>query len=84
MAGSKGVTIVFLGPLRDLAGEDAREATAPLDWEGLLDAVGPQVAEQLREKRVNVACSGKVLADKTDLLAQDGDEIALLPPVSGG
>ncbi|MEL6877431.1 MAG: MoaD/ThiS family protein [Pseudomonadota bacterium] len=78
------VRIVFLGPLRDLAGEEEREVAAPLDWAGLLDAVGPAVAEQLQEARVNVACAGKVLSDKTSLVAQDGDEVALLPPVSGG
>lgn len=78
------VTILFLGPLRDLAGKQALEVQAPLDWSGLLGAVGPQVAEQLAEQRVNVACAGKVLADKTRLNAFDGDEVALLPPVSGG
>lgn len=78
------VRILFLGPLRDLAGEEEREVDAPLDWAGLLQAVGPDVAEQLNEARVNVACAGKVLADKTALTAQDGDEVALLPPVSGG
>lgn len=78
------VTILFLGPLRDLAGFETCEADAPLDWEGLLEAVGPDVAEQLQQERVNVACAGKVLADKTELHAQDGDEVALLPPVSGG
>ncbi|XUU59574.1 MoaD/ThiS family protein [Erythrobacter sp. HA6-11] len=78
------VTIVFLGPLRDLAGEESREARAPLGWQGLLEAVGPEVAEQLEQERVNVACAGRVLADKTALAAQDGDEVALLPRVSGG
>lgn len=78
------VTIVFLGPLRDIAGEGSREVAAPLDWEGLLAAVGDEIAGQLRNERVNVACAGKVLADKAALLAQDGDEVALLPPVSGG
>lgn len=78
------VTVVFLGPLRDLAGTDSREVAAPLDWEGLLAAVGDEIAGQLRNERVNVACAGKVLANKAALLAQDGDEVALLPPVSGG
>lgn len=78
------ITILFLGPLRDLAGEEAREVDAPLDWQGLLSAVGPQVAEQLEQERVNIACAGQVLSDKRSLSAQDGDEIALLPPVSGG
>jgi molybdopterin synthase sulfur carrier subunit len=78
------VTIIFLGPLRDLAGEASREVPAPLDWAGLIEAVGPEIAEQLRQQRVNIACAGKVLADKTTLAARDGDEVALLPPVSGG
>ncbi len=78
------VRIVFLGPLSDLAGEAMREVPGPLDWAGLLEAVGETVAEQLRDARVHVACAGRVLADKTTLLAQDGDEVALLPPVSGG
>ncbi|QZD89152.1 MoaD/ThiS family protein [Qipengyuania aurantiaca] len=77
-------TILFLGPLRDLAGEAEREVSAPLDWEALLDTVGPDIAAQIKDERVNVACKGKVLADKRTLLAEDGDEVALLPPVSGG
>lgn len=78
------VRIVFLGPLRDVAGVAEREVPAPLDWMGLLSVVGEPVAEQLRDKRVHVACDGDVLADKTLLAARDGAEVALLPPVSGG
>ena len=79
-----GVRILFLGPLSDLAGESEIEVAAPLDWEGLLGQVDAEIAQQLRETRVNSACQGRVLADKTALDAQDGDEVALLPPVSGG
>lgn len=78
------VTILFLGPLRDIAGEQSREVDGPLDWAGLREAVGPEVAAQLDEDRVNLACKGRVLADKRALKAEDGDEVALLPPVSGG
>ncbi len=78
------ITILFLGPLGDMAGEAQREVDAPLDWAGLLEAVGPDIAEQLQSDRVHVACQGRVLADKCTLSANDGDEIALLPPVSGG
>jgi sulfur-carrier protein len=81
---SMSVRIVFLGPLADIAGQAELLADAPLDWAGLLAAVGPNVAEQLRDDRVHLACGGRVLADKTALQAQDGDEVALLPPVSGG
>ncbi|MEL7689381.1 MoaD/ThiS family protein [Citromicrobium bathyomarinum] len=78
------VRVLFLGPLRDLAGVPQAEYPAPLDWETLLAAVPPAVAEQLREPPVHVACAGMVLADKADLAARDDDEVALLPPVSGG
>lgn len=78
------VTVVFLGPLRDLAGAAEAQYEAPLDWQGLLAAVPEAVAGQIVLERVNVACAGRVLADKVTLVAQDGDEIALLPPVSGG
>lgn len=78
------VRILFLGPLRDLAGCEEMTADAPLDWVGLLALVGKDVAEVLAEDRVHVACAGRVLASKAELLARDGDEVALLPPVSGG
>ena len=78
------VKIVFLGPLRDMAGVDSTQVEAPLDWAGLLKAVGEDIAAQLQEERVNIACGGRVLSDKTELQASDGDEVALLPPVSGG
>ena len=78
------VRIVFLGPLRDAAGSDSLEVSAPLDWEGLLAAVAPELVEQLQSSRVHVACGGEVLADKTTLMARDGEEVALPPPVSGG
>ncbi len=78
------VRIVFLGPLRDLAGTVEREVPAPLDWDGLLGIVEPAIAAQLLDERINVACAGRVLGDKSMLAAKDGDEVALLPPVSGG
>lgn len=78
------VRVCFLGPLADLAGAPSREVPGPLDWEGLLDAVGAPLANQLLDARVHVACAGQILADKTALLARDGEEVALLPPVSGG
>ena len=78
------VRLVFLGKLADLAGAPESEVAAPLDWRGLLAALPGPLGEVTRGDKVRVALNGAILADKTVLTAADGDEIALLPPVSGG
>lgn len=78
------VRVVFLGPLRDLAESDALEVDAPVTLDDLLDMLPWKVEEQFGLGRVQLACRGEVLADARTLRAEDGDEIALLPPVSGG
>ena len=79
------IKLVFLGKLADLAGAPDKEVAAPLDWNGLLDQLhgplGGAVAGCAHPPRAH---NGAVLADKTALAAGEGDEIALLPPVSGG
>lgn len=77
-------TIVFLGKLADLAGAPEMQVTAPLDWRGLLSALPGPLGEAVQGDKVRIAVNGDLLADKTALAANDGDEIALLPPVSGG
>ncbi|MEO5705559.1 MAG: MoaD/ThiS family protein [Alteraurantiacibacter sp.] len=78
------VRLVFLGKLADLAGTGERELPAPLDWAGLNAALPGPLGEALRQDRTRIAVNGLLLADKTTLHAKDGDEVALLPPVSGG
>ena len=78
------IRLVFLGKLGDLAGEAQREVAGPLDWEGLLAALGESLAETAQDERTKLAVDGEVLSDKSALAATDGSEIALLPPVSGG
>ena len=65
------VKLVFLGKLADLAGAPEKDVPGPL-------------GEATRGDKVKLAVGGTVLADKTALAASDGDEVALLPPVSGG
>jgi molybdopterin synthase sulfur carrier subunit len=79
-----GVKLVFLGRLADLAGAPQRHVAAPLDWATLVAAVEGDLGDWVRGNKVKVAVNGTVLADKTALQAKDGDEVALLPPVSGG
>ena len=77
--------LVFLGRLADVAGaSDVPLVTAPLDWAGVLACLPAPLAEAVRQPSVRIALNGAVLADKTALLLDDGDELAFLPPVSGG
>lgn len=78
------VRVLFLGPLSDIAPAAEMNVDGPLDWAGLLNLVSPECANQIRSERVKIACAGKVLLDKADLHAKGGDEVAVLPPVSGG
>ncbi len=78
------VKLVFLGKLADLAGASERDVAGPLDWQSLVAALPAPLGEVVRSDKVKLALNGTVLADKTGLAAHDGDEIALLPPVSGG
>ena len=79
-----GVKLVFLGKLADLAGASERDVAGPLDWRGLIAALPGPLGEAARGEKVKLAVNGTVLADKTALAARNGDEVALLPPVSGG
>jgi molybdopterin synthase sulfur carrier subunit len=78
------VKLVFLGKLADLAGAPDKDVPGPLDWRGLLAALPGPLGEAARRAKVKLAVNGTVLADKAALAANDGDEVALLPPVSGG
>ncbi|MFN4020526.1 MAG: MoaD/ThiS family protein [Erythrobacter sp.] len=78
------VTIVFLGKLADLAGAPTIGVSAPIDWAGLKAVLPPALAEVVDDPKNRVALNGALIADKAGLQAGAGDEIALLPPVSGG
>jgi len=78
------VKLVFLGKLADLAGESERGMAFPLDWSGLLNELDAELAEAVQSDKVRIAVNGEVIADKIQFHAGDGDEVALLPPVSGG
>lgn len=78
------VKLVFLGKLADLADAPECAVDAPLDWASLVERLEAELAEAIEGDKVRLAVNGTVLADKRTLDAGDGDEVALLPPVSGG
>lgn len=78
------VKLVFLGKLADLAGALEKDLPAPLDWAALLASLPGPLGEAVMAERTKVALNGQLLPDRTALAAADGDEVALLPPVSGG
>jgi len=85
------ITVIFLGKLADFAGVGQCTLAWPdgaLGYSQLIDALGRQlnsaIAAAAGDEKVKLALNGAVLPDKSELSAHDGDEIALLPPVSGG
>jgi molybdopterin synthase sulfur carrier subunit len=78
------ITVVLLGKLADLAGTASLTLAAPLDWAGLCAALPTALSDAIDDPRNRVALNGALLTDKAALQAGEGDEIALLPPVSGG
>lgn len=80
------IRLIFLGKLADLAGAAEREvsASASLGWTELVAGFDQPLREEICCERVRIALNGALLRDKEALLASDKDEIAFLPPVSGG
>jgi len=74
------IRVLFLGRLQDAAGCVEREVLAQPSVAALIAGFEPELAEALRSDKVRVAVNGVVGATAL----ADGDEVAFLPPVSGG
>ncbi|MDP3673543.1 MAG: MoaD/ThiS family protein [Novosphingobium sp.] len=74
------LTVLFLGRLQDIAGEGQRIVEYRADVASLIATFEPGLAEALRSDKVRVAVNGAFAATALS----EGDEIAFLPPVSGG
>ena len=74
------LTVLFLGRLQDAAGAGERTVGYRADVATLIDSFEVRLAEALRSEKVRVAVNGVV---GVTALAE-GDEVAFLPPVSGG
>ncbi|MEQ5787048.1 MoaD/ThiS family protein [Erythrobacter sp. NFXS35] len=85
------IRFVYLGKLADAAGKSESQFASnsgDIDWPDILalldDHVREGLSDAVRDKRVKVALNGEVLADREGIVARHGDEVAFLPPVSGG
>lgn len=76
--------LVFLGRLADAAGANEREVAAVPSIAALLAGLEPDLSTMLGGPKVKIAVNGNVVADRAIFTLRDGDEVAFLPPVSGG
>jgi sulfur-carrier protein len=77
--------LVFLGRLEDLAGSAvvALPLAGPTAWPDLLALLPPSLAEAVQGPKVRLALNGAIVGTE-GLTLGDADELAFLPPVSGG
>ena len=76
--------LVFLGRLEDVAGAGERLVPLVATVDAAIAALEGPLAQALVAPRVRLAVNGILLHDTDAPLLKDGDEIAFLPPVSGG
>lgn len=76
--------LVFLGRLEDAAGEAEREVIHSARLDQLLAGLETELVAALADPRIKLAVNGEIVSDRSALVLADGDELAFLPPVSGG
>jgi len=77
--------LLFLGRLEDLAGDPERTIAlaAPMPLPDLIAQLPAALAAALADPRIRLALNG-TLVPAAGLVVADTDELAFLPPVSGG
>ncbi|MBF9150527.1 MoaD/ThiS family protein [Novosphingobium jiangmenense] len=75
--------LVFMGRLEDVAGAPEM-AVKPGPVEQVLAALEPALAVELLGEKIRMALNGRLLTDVGGIVLAQGDELAFLPPVSGG
>lgn len=81
------VTVKYFANLKQMAGKDedqfdVSEGTTLAQLSDLIKQSVPQIGDMVREKKVMISLNYDVVP--LDTVVKDGDEIALLPPFSGG
>lgn len=79
------VKVLFFGVLKETVGraEDSFEFDAPVTAGSILDRYYPR-DETLRDRRPSILIARNREFTPANTMVEDGDEIAFLPPVSGG
>lgn len=75
--------LLFLGRLEDVAG-GPELAVQPGPLEQVLARLDPSLAAELLGEKVRMALNGELIAEAGGIVLVAGDELAFLPPVSGG
>jgi molybdopterin synthase sulfur carrier subunit len=75
--------LVFLGRLEDIAGAAEREVPGGALAE-VLAGLAPDLMKALSGERIRLAVNGTLITDRGSIVLGEGDELAFLPPVSGG
>jgi len=81
------VTVKYFANLKQMAGKDEdqfdiSEGTTLEQLSDLIEKSVPQLGDMVRKKKVMISLNYDVVP--LDTVVKDGDEIALLPPFSGG
>ena len=81
------IIVKYFASLRSITGkeEDRFSMGNETTLEKLSDEISkttPKIGEMIREKKIMVAVNMDVI--RLDTVIKDGDEVALLPPFSGG
>lgn len=56
----------------------------PGPLEAMLATLEPELALALLDERIRIALNGVLIVERGGIVLSDGDELAFLPPVSGG
>ena len=79
-----GLKLVFLGRLADVAGVGEQVLPLVASLGEVLAVLAPELAIALSDERIRIAVNGALISRDASPSLADGDEIAFLPPVSGG
>ena len=81
------ITVKYFASLRSIAGidQDCFDLGNETTMQNLNDVIGkthPKLKDVIREKKVMVSVNQNMASQNS--IVKDGDEVALLPPFSGG